>query len=220
MENWFDFATHPSTPLSSLIVNLLLGIFLSSMLAWYYARYGKSLSNRARLAHFLPLLTLTTVLVISITKVSLALSLGALSIIRFRTAIKEPEELMYLFIAIATGLGLGADQRLTTLGAMLVILGYLLVRALVTPGPLKNNLYLNVSASWPDASFSQINQILLQHVDSVDLRRLDRDSSTLQATYLIDCSDDETLSALMDDLSARLPRSEISFVEQDNTLIG
>ncbi len=33
---------------------------------------------------------------------------GALSIIRFRTPIKEPEELAYLFLAIAVGIGLGA----------------------------------------------------------------------------------------------------------------
>ena len=55
---------------------------------------------------------------ITIVKSSLALSLGlvgALSIVRFRTAIKEPEELSYAFLSIAIGLGLGADQRLTTL---------------------------------------------------------------------------------------------------------
>ncbi|HAE74801.1 MAG TPA: DUF4956 domain-containing protein, partial [Alphaproteobacteria bacterium] len=62
---------------------------------------------------------------ITIVKSSLALSLGlvgALSIVRFRTPIKEPEELAYLFIAIAMGLGLGADQTLPTVLASLVIL--------------------------------------------------------------------------------------------------
>ena len=48
-----------------------------------------------------------------IVKTSLALSLGlvgALSIVRFRAAIKEPEELVYLFLIIAIGLGCGANQ--------------------------------------------------------------------------------------------------------------
>ena len=47
-------------------------------------------------------------------KIFLALSLGlvgALSIVRFRTPIKEPEELAYIFLAIAIGLALGADQK-------------------------------------------------------------------------------------------------------------
>ena len=51
----------------------------------------------------------------------LALSLGlvgALSIVRFRTAIKEPEELAFLFFAIGLGIGLGDNQRLITLLAL------------------------------------------------------------------------------------------------------
>jgi len=47
---------------------------------------------------------MTTMLVISIVKSSLALSLGlvgALSIVRFRSAIKEPEELVYIFLSMA-----------------------------------------------------------------------------------------------------------------------
>ena len=94
---------------------MLLGIALASALAWFYARYGHSLSNRAKFAQVLPLLTMITVLVISVVKSSLALSLGlvgALSIMRFRTAIKEPEELIYLFMALAIGLGLGCRSAL------------------------------------------------------------------------------------------------------------
>ena len=52
------------------------------------------------------ILSITTFLVISVVKSSLALSLGlvgALSVIRFRTPIKEPEELSYLFLAIGIG---------------------------------------------------------------------------------------------------------------------
>jgi uncharacterized membrane protein YhiD involved in acid resistance len=223
MDNLLDLATPAPLSLTTLTINLLLGILLSSALAWFYARYGKSLSNRAKFARTLPVLALTTVLVISVVKSSLALSLGlvgALSIVRFRTAIKEPEELLYLFIAIAVGLGLGADQRLPTTLAMLVILGYLFVRTLLTPRPARNNLYLNVLTQSSDDAFSQINQLLLKHVKSADLRRLDRSDSALQATYLIACPDDAVLTSLMDDLSAQLPGGELSFVEQDNTLGG
>ena len=69
--------------------------------------------------------------IITIIKTSLALSLGlvgALSIIRFRTAIKEPEELTYLFIAISIGLGIGANQLLITLIAFFVIMGVIVFK--------------------------------------------------------------------------------------------
>lgn len=223
MDNLPGLTAPAPLSLTTLAINLLLSILLSTGLAWFYTRYGKSLSNRARFAQTLPVLALTTVLVISIVKSSLALSLGlvgALSIVRFRTAIKEPEELLYLFMAIAIGLGMGADQRLPTILAILVILGYLFARTLVTPRHMKSNLYLNVLASASDHSFAQVNHLLLQHVESADLRRLDHSSSTLQATYLIACPSDQVLISLMDDLSTQLPGCEFSFVEQDNTLGG
>ena len=68
---------------------------------------------------------------IVIIKNSLALSLGlvgALSIVRFRAAIKEPEELVYLFLVIAIGLGCGAGQiKVITVGiltSLLIIYAY------------------------------------------------------------------------------------------------
>ncbi|MBN1875510.1 MAG: DUF4956 domain-containing protein [Anaerolineae bacterium] len=218
-----------SSPLSltTLVINLLLSVILSSLVAWFYTAYGQSLSNRAKFALVLPVLTLTTVLVISVVKSSLALSLGlvgALSIVRFRTAIKEPEELVYLFIAIAIGLGMGADQRLPTLVAVVVTLGYLFARAFVIPRPHKNNLYLNVLTSYGNGAppaedaFDHLNAILLKHVTAADLRRLDRNPTSLQATYLINCHEESALSALMNEVSAQFPECELSLVEQDTTL--
>ena len=95
------------------MVGLSLATILGLILAKVYINYANVMSNRKTMAFNLLLLVLITSLVISIVKSSLALSLGlvgALSIVRFRTAIKEPEELIYLFIAIAIGLGIGANH--------------------------------------------------------------------------------------------------------------
>ena len=101
-----------------LILNLAIGIVLSLILRWHFQRFGSTLSNRSEFNLVFPFVLLTTILIITVVKSSLALSLGlvgALSIVRFRTPIKEPEELAYLFIAIAMGLGLGANQTLPTI---------------------------------------------------------------------------------------------------------
>ena len=47
---------------------------------------------------------------------------GALSIVRFRTPIKEPEELAYIFLSIALGLALGADQREAAVIGVIIVL--------------------------------------------------------------------------------------------------
>jgi uncharacterized membrane protein YhiD involved in acid resistance len=223
MDNLLGLTAPAPLSLGTLATNLLLAILLSSATAWFYTRYGRSLSNRALFAQGLPVLALTTVLVISIVKSSLALSLGlvgALSIVRFRTAIKEPEELLYLFVAIAIGLGLGADQRVPTILATIVILTYVLVRRLFSPPLPKNNLYVNILSSSTDSSLSQINDVLHQHVSTADLRRLDRGSSSLQATYLVSCSNDKAVISLTDALAETLPDCQVTFVEQDASLGG
>ncbi len=210
--------------LNTMLVNLLLGMALSAIFAWYYTRFGQSLSNRAKFALLLPALTLTTALVISIVKSSLALSLGlvgALSIVRFRTAIKDPEELIYLFIAIAIGLATGADQRGAAIVGALIILAYLSLPVFAHRQPPKNNLYLNIHAqedTTTSALFDEINTILLKHARTADVRRIDSRAGTFHATYLINCPDNRAVGALIDALKTALPSCEVSFVEQRNVL--
>src|SRR3990172_4743800 len=100
MGDLLSIPTSGDLALPALAFNLILSLALSTGLAWFYTRFGRALSNRARFAQTLPILSVTTALVISIIRGSVALSLGlvgALSIVRFRTAIKDPEELLYLF---------------------------------------------------------------------------------------------------------------------------
>jgi hypothetical protein len=204
--------------LSTLVLNFLLGIVLSTVLSWFYSRYGESLSNRNRFAGLLPVLSLITLLVISVIKSSLALSLGlvgALSIVRFRTAIKDPEELLYLFMAIAIGIGLGAGQQVSTIIAMCILLAVLTAKRLISYRSQKHNLYLNLNVVEGEAAagFEIVNDILSRHVQSVDMRRVDRLDGTLQLTYMIECKDQDQLAGLMGELTRSMPDCSFSFVD-------
>lgn len=106
----------------------------SAALAWLYIRFGRSPGNRRALAALFIPLTLTTMFVIAVVKSSLALSLGlvgALSIVRFRTAIREPEELIYLFVCIGLGLGFGANQWVIVSIAFVAVSASLVVLAML-----------------------------------------------------------------------------------------
>lgn len=115
---------------TNLIISLILAFLLSNFLGFIYKKYARTLSNHEGLANVFPLLSIVTTLVISVVKSSLALSLGlvgALSIVRFRTPVKEPEELTYLFFSIALGLSLGAEQYAAafisiTIGSIAIII--------------------------------------------------------------------------------------------------
>lgn len=173
------FPNTGTLPLSSFALNLVLAAVLSFLLGQAYIRFGHALSNRRLFARNFLLLTLTTTLVISIVKSSLALSLGlvgALSIVRFRAAIKEPEELAYLFLAITVGLGLGANQPVVTAVALAVILGIIALRHLILyrRRPEQPNLFLTVTTAAPQKlTAALVLEALNQAGASASLKRFD-----------------------------------------------
>ena len=92
-------------------------VLCSFVLKILYENKSSSLSGKFHVGTIIPILSQIIFLIILIVKSSLALSLGligALSIVRFRTPIKEPEELIYLFFSIAIGIGFGAGQTMLT----------------------------------------------------------------------------------------------------------
>lgn len=215
--------------ITAMILNLIFGLGLSVLLAIYYAKFGDSLSNRSKFAPVLPLLSLITLLVISIVKSSLALSLGlvgALSIVRFRTAIKDPEELIFLFFAIAIGLGLGADQRVPTLVAFIVIMVYLIGRKIINKSfnlSAKNNLYLNIllplSGKSGDA-FDFVNAVLGEELKSADLRRFETNGRELHLVFYFKTETTATFARLSNRIHEKYENATVSIIEQNNLLGG
>lgn len=137
--------------LIDLIRNMGLGLIMA--IIWAVV-VGKSTRLVVDTRQYLPIFLLlipSMILIISIIKSSIALSLGlvgALSIVRFRTPIKEPEELLYLFVAIAVGLGLGANQIVATfVGFGAICLAFL-------PLGLLNKSAKNTKNTFVDVIFS------------------------------------------------------------------
>ena len=107
------------------IINMVVATLLSLLVKWFYVKYAKSFSNRERFAVIFVPMALATLLIITVVQASIALSLGlvgALSIVRFRAAIKEPEELTYIFLIIGIGLTCGANKPLLAIIALAFIL--------------------------------------------------------------------------------------------------
>ena len=170
------------------VVLSLLSIFMSLV---YFFR-ANSLSNRARLAALLPFMSLTTMLIISIVRSSLALSLGlvgALSIVRFRAAIKDPEELAYIFLAIALGLGFGADQVVMTSTFFVVIMVFVLLQSLVRGGFSKqftdrDSVHLEVTFTKAQ-TLETVLAVLDAPTRYIKLTRIDQDHEQQTMMFII-----------------------------------
>lgn len=114
-----------------LVGNLALTTFLSAIVAETYRRLGETFSGLGILARTLPLLAVIVYLVVAAVQTSLALSLGlvgAISIVRFRTPIKDVEDLCVIFWSIAIGVTIAAGKPvLATVGtaaALIVYIGF------------------------------------------------------------------------------------------------
>lgn len=197
----------------SLATAAVLGVLLGRAYVWF----GTSLSNRRLFARNFLLLTVTTTLIISIVKSSLALSLGlvgALSIVRFRAAIKEPEELAFLFLAISVGLGLGAGQGLVTVVALVVILGLIAVRSLFRTKSSPANLYLTVNSPAPGKlTTGQIIEALAGTGARASLTRFDDGPETLRAAFRVDFQDPNRIEQFSKRMRELSPAVEITCLE-------
>lgn len=220
MENFEEFmSTHAGEiSLLGLTLNIFGSALLCSALAWVYIRYGTTLSNRSTLAKTFLLVGVTTTLIITIVKSSLALSLGlvgALSIVRFRAAIKEPEELGYLFLTIAIGLGFGADQRAVTFVSFFLIVALILLYRSLTKTQLEqNNLFLKIrSREAKDINVEKLINDISRSVSSISLRRFEDVEQGVEAIFTIVVDSFSDFIQLRNELKNQYPELDITLVE-------
>ena len=157
LENFF-LNSNIEIDFGNFFIAILLSLILAYLVKLTYIKVGRALNDKDYFSDtFIPLAIITT-LVITVIKFSLALSLGlvgALSIVRFRAAIKEPEELVYLFFIISIGLANGANQFLLSIIATIIILFFLFIR----------NIYKNKNSNSGNfiSDSNILNVIILQN---------------------------------------------------------
>lgn len=206
-------------------LNLFLTALLALILGVVYVRFGGALSNRKRFAANFILLSMTTMLIIVVVKSSIALSLGlvgALSIVRFRAAIKEPEELVFLFLAISVGLGMGTLEtslRAVTIIAFFVILIVIILRGIWNErqsnlGP-QRSMYLTVTGLSGDGAVTldKIVNVLMKHAEEVNLKRFEEDAKGIEASFIVDFAGMDSLNASRQELLSLHPSLHVLFLD-------
>lgn len=171
-----------------LVFHFFLTIVMSFVIKAFYTKYSLALNEKLDIANVIPILAAVIFLVIVVVKSSLALSIGligALSIVRFRTPIKEPEELVYLFLTIALGLGYGAGYALITTIIILFTLGviYFLLSNKKVERLSKYNLVVKWSNS--EISYDQIADSVIYICSNSKLLRFNKMGDSSSAEFEI-----------------------------------
>ena len=110
------------------VLSLFTVIAFSYIVKLLYVRKSRSIADKNYFSSLFLLFSIAIFLIISTIKASLVLSLGmvgALSIVRFRNAIKDTEQVMYLLFLIAFSLALAANQYL--IGVISGLVGVLFI---------------------------------------------------------------------------------------------
>ena len=128
-----DFWTYLQTSLSTgnaevttatVIVTMLMSVVAGCLIYLVYRLFSKGVLYDRRFNITLPLMTVVSAMIILCVASNLAFSLGALgalSMIRFRTAVKDPVDLMYLFWSVAAGIAAGARLYSVVLYGNLIV---------------------------------------------------------------------------------------------------
>ena len=125
----FSLSTQNLT-LPNVLISLGIAFLLGMVIYFIYKKTYRGVLYSHSFNLSLIMLSMVTTLVIMCISSAPALSLGmvgALSIVRFRTAVKDPMDTVYMFWAIAVGITVGANFILFSIIGTLVIAVILLV---------------------------------------------------------------------------------------------
>ena len=178
------FSSQTITPASFLTIlfSMALALLAGLFIVWTYRRNYRGVMYSNNFALTLIMMTLITCPVVMCIRESIQLSMGmvgALSIVRFRTAVKDPLDTAYMFWALTMGILLGAGQFFLTacavvgIGLLLTLIAHIQARGI--------NSYLLVVRMGDEAEKAAnqlINGVRMQQLKSKTVT-----AAGIEATY-------------------------------------
>lgn len=113
-----------------IVATLLFAIALGAFIYFVYQKFFTGVVYSRSFAMTLIGMSILTAMVTLAISSNVVISLGmvgALSIVRYRTAVKDPMDLLYLFWSITTGITIGAGMYILAIVAAAVIFGMLII---------------------------------------------------------------------------------------------
>ena len=180
------FSSQTITPASwlTIVFSLVLAFAVGLFIAFVYRKNYRGVMYSNNFVLTLVMMTLITCPVVMCIKESIQLSMGmvgALSIVRFRTAVKEPLDTAYMFWALALGLLLGAGQFFLTAVTVVGIAILLTVLVRIQSGKLNSYLLVVRMADGSEKAVAQaVNGLKFSRLKSKTIS-----AAGVEATYEI-----------------------------------
>ena len=181
-----------SVSMVDMVIALLLAFGVGMFIFFVYKKTYSGVMYSSSFGGTLVALTMITSMVILAVTSNVVLSLGmvgALSIVRFRTAIKEPLDIAFLFWAIAAGIVLSAGMiPLAVFGS--VVIG--LVMLLFMNRKSKDNPFIAVISCRDYEAEKRAAEYLNKHVKKADIKSKTAQEDNIELNYEIRLLSDDT----------------------------
>tara|TARA_B100000242_G_scaffold294306_1_gene276221 strand:+ start:2913 stop:3620 length:708 start_codon:yes stop_codon:yes gene_type:complete len=206
---------------------IIFSLIAGFILRFIFQKYSTTFSSKSGFGNAILLITLSCATLIAVVKSSLALSLGlvgALSVVRFRTAVKEPYNLSFILLSICIGISLGASQYIFAL--MILIFGSLTVAFLYKQSGINNNKIDNRSIdldtiiiNFPSNNdLTKLYDILSQTTSYYAIKTYDQlSNSSFRITIRANINNYESFDVLRNRVNEEYDGSKITFFNSPNT---
>lgn len=200
-------------PFILLMVISLAGSLLASYL---YLRFYSSRATGSQVHRAFPLLGISITAIFICIQFSLPLSLGllgALSIVRFRTPIKEPEEIGFIMLVIAASIATATFKLqfvALIFGVALVALAAQSLSARLARRGIDGTIVVGVADGAPGADGTAVAELLRKRLKKAQLESISRNDAQVVYAYQFQGVSAETLLALQGELGQAVQASTVN----------
>ncbi len=193
---------------SDIIANMLVALACGIMIALLYKYTYKGLNYSAAFTVSIIMLTMITAIVIMVIGNNLARAfglVGAMSIIRFRTAVKDASDIMFIFFALAIGLASGVKlHSIAIFGTIMVGLVYFIIVRFNFALPKNREFLIQVTAQssgLPDAPFYDVFNKHCRRTKVVNVKTIgEEENEMMEFSYYIRLKDENNSKTLISDM--------------------
>lgn len=188
-----------SITLRDVLMNLLVALFCGTIISLLYRFTYKGLNYSASFAVSMIMLTMITSVVIMVIGNNLARAfgmVGAMSIIRFRTAVKDTSDIMFIFFALTIGLASGVKlYSIAIFGTFFISLVYFIMMKVNFSLPQNREFLMQIitqGENLPDNPFAEILQKYCKRYKLVNIKTLGEEhNEMMEFSYYINMKNEE-----------------------------
>ncbi|MGI6538909.1 MAG: DUF4956 domain-containing protein [Caldicoprobacterales bacterium] len=197
------------------LVSLVLSVLMGAVTAIVYKLTHRGMNYEPSFVSTLVALSPIVAMVMLLIQGNLVLSLGlvgSLSIIRFRTPVKDTRDMVFLFWSIATGLGCGTHNWTVTLILTALIAIVMCVLYLMRAGSLRHKEFVLVISGTKPFQSENINELIRRHNIKSQIRTHEIQDDQWEIIYEMKAVDMKQgmVEALIEDINSLEGVSKVS----------